>query len=501
MNGQLQVEAVFVIHQDVPLERLRRASAEFAGGRILVLTSNKPFSTEVPRFSQVGGNVEVLSFADLLDDESMVACDAAATKICAAESGRVGRAGYARRFMRTSRRLKNDAIRDRIIAQYHPRRLYVADGLGIDSESWIVAGARSLSCRPARGAVTGIWRRLNRLLFQEINVLTPSCGGRRSEAAVVLGTAKRICIKEDVVVSQLKCLNWWAGIPNVVTDKHFERTVASIIRDRGADDRFVLCSTVHGYSTAMSDLAGRLGRTLYVLVDGHHPSNYTASYIDGFDECVFVAANYLSAKWFENHHRRVAGALWFQQPERFAKCDISDVRSVMLALNHAGDWSALINRSDTDLLIEGFARLAGRHKETEFIVRMHPTMATVDHEGVNSMHRIRAFVTSLGYANLMISERTLAEDLTRCDLYVSEYSQVLIDAWKRGRLGIAVNPTSRRSFMSDYQRLGFPHVAGLDSLRSWFEGLGEKLGTIVAEQNDAVERFNKYQEEWELAQA
>jgi hypothetical protein len=159
----------------------------------------------------------------------------------------------------------------------------------------------------------------------------------------------------------------------------------------------------------------------------------------------------------------------------------------------------LINRSDTDLLIEGFARLAGRHKEMEFIVRMHPTMATVDHEGVNSKRRIRAFVASLGYANLMISERTLAEDLARCDLCVSEYSQVLIDAWKHGKLGIAVNPTTRRSFMSDYQGLGFPHVAGLDSLRTWFEGLGAKLGTIVAQQNDAVRRFNRCQEEWELA--
>ncbi len=498
MNDAGAVDAVFVIHQDVPLEALRRVRQGLSGARMLVLTTHQPFPNEISELRQIGDDVRILPFASLLSDEEMAGCDAAATNHCRKAASSKSLVRYVRAFMAESRRTKNRIVCEKFLRQFQPRRVFVAEDLGIDSGPWLASGAQSLSCPPQAVGSPGVVSRLKRLLLQEINIVPSTSDDAERRSAVILGPVHRIPIREGPVVLRKRWLSADA-IGRIAGGRLFERTVAAILSSRGASADFDLCTTVHSYSAAMSELAMELKRTLRVLVDGHHPSNYSASYLDGFGECVFVAANHLSAKWFEHNGRTVVPALWFQPAERFVPCSARNVRSVMLALNHAGDWSALVNRSDTDLIIEEFSDMAGDHPDLQFIIRLHPTMATPDHEGVNSMRRIRTFLASRGPANLSVSDRTLAEDLTRCDLYVSEYSQVLIDAWKRGRLGVAFNPTSRRSFMDDYRRLGFPHLEGRGELRAWFKKVLDAPAQLCAMQNAAIQRFNQSQETWERA--
>ena len=170
----------------------------------------------------------------------------------------------------------------------------------------------------------------------------------------------------------------------------------------------------------------------------------------------------------------------------------------MLVLNHAGDWTALVNRSDTDILVEAFANLARARPDKEFIIRAHPTMAQAAHEGVNSIERLADFVTK-ATANLSLSRAALSDDLTRGDLYLSEYSQVLLDVWAAGKLGAAVNLTGRRSFMADYEQLGFAEFTSDHDLRALMERIDETRPELVSQQNRAVERFNTAQHTWALS--
>lgn len=498
MNDAGAVDVAFVIHQDVPTEELRRACRGRPAARVLILTTHHPFPNEILELREIGGEVVVLHFASLLSDEEMAGCDDAATSCCAQSASGKNRAHYMRKFMTESRRFKNRIVCEKVLRQFQPRRVFVAEDLGIDSGTWVAAGARSLWCPPQSAASPGAISRLKRLLLQEVNIVSPTSEYADRRSAVILGPVHRIAMRKDSVALRKRWLSAHA-ICSIAGERLFARAVGAVLNGCGVSADFDLCTTVHGYSVAMSELAGGLNRELRVLVDGHHPSNYSRSYLDGFMDCVFVAANHVSARWFERNGRTVIPALWFQPAERFVPCTTREVRSVMLALNHAGDWSALINRSDTDLIVEEFVELARDHPDRQFVIRLHPTMATPDHEGVNSMTRIRKFLSTCGPVNLSVSDCTLAEDLSRCDLYVSEYSQVLIDAWKRGRLGVAFNPTSRRSFMDDYRRLGFPHVQGRGALKAWLQKVIGAPAQLCAMQNAAVLRFNRDQESWERA--
>lgn len=498
MNGGGAVDAVFVIHQDVPTETLRRACHGLSCARIVILTTHQLFSIETSELRRIGEEVRILPMASLLSDEEMAECDAAATNRCRKAASIRGHARYVRDFMAESRRIKNRIVCEKVLRQFQPRRVHVAEGLGIDSGTWLAAGAQSLSCPPQPARAFGVVSRLQRALLQEINIVSQVSEDADRRSAVILGPVHRITMREGPVVLRKRWLSA-DTIRRIGGERLFERVVSSTLSSRGVRADFDLCTTVHSYAASMSELAGKLNRALRVLVDGHHPSNYSVSYLDGFGECVFVAANHVSARWFERNGRRVVPALWFQPVERFVPCSVREVRSVMLALNHAGDWSALINRSDTDVVVEEFVEMAGDHTDLQFVIRLHPTMATPDHEGVNSMNRIRTFLASSAPPNLTVSDRALAEDLARCDLYVSEYSQVLIDAWKRGRFGVAFNPTSRRSFMDDYRNLGFPHVQGRGALKEWFNKVIDAPAQFCAMQCAAVQRFNRYQETWERA--
>jgi hypothetical protein len=59
---------------------------------------------------------------------------------------------------------------------------------------------------------------------------------------------------------------------------------------------------------------------------------------------------------------------------------------------------------------------------------------------------------------------SLDVDLEEGDIFVSEYSNVLIEAWKRGKIGLSANLTGRRSFMQSYNDLGFPSVESAQAL-------------------------------------
>jgi len=118
------------------------------------------------------------------------------------------------------------------------------------------------------------------------------------------------------------------------------------------------------------------------------------------------------------------------------------------------------------------------------------------HEGVNSAERIRKYVSSANLANLHISTFELSEDLAWCDVCLSEYSQVLLDALRSGKIGVAVNLTRRRSFMQDYVDLGFFYASSLEETWVLLNRIAGAPADASSEQNRAVDRYNVLFLDW-----
>ena len=201
-------------------------------------------------------------------------------------------------------------------------------------------------------------------------------------------------------------------------------------------------------------------RKVYIIGDAYRPSNYPP-FLFAY---LFKDTQYIFKYDIDKHFFRSNGIFVVDSRPSFLadetlftgnlKNDSTVVKTVLLSINHAGDWTALINRSDTDVLIKSFVNIAKTLSQLNFIIRLHPTMDANTAEGINSKIRIKSFVESLNLENLSVSNSSMEEDWERGDLFISEYSLSVIDALNRGKLGIFYNLTNRRSFVDDLLNRG-----------------------------------------------
>ena len=251
----------------------------------------------------------------------------------------------------------------------------------------------------------------------------------------------------------------------------------------------VYSTTLHNYHYELS----RLRRPLEIFVDGFHPANYPRTYIDSFISGDFVVRTMYDELWFRKYGRKTIKPYSFLKKEYFKTVDKNNkpIRSIVLLLNHAGDWTALINRSDTDILVQAFADTADKLKDLQFVIRPHPTMVHPLHEGKNSIERIRKFINKCNYHNLSFSNRSLQDDIAAGDVFISEYSQTLLDIFKAGKLGIIANLTNRRSFMEDYAKLGFLSVNTTENICKTISLVSENPMEFKKIQNNASMKYNE----------
>jgi hypothetical protein len=479
------LDRVFVIHQNVDLERLVGFITSLSPGTVGIFSTHHLFPHELQKLrASVGTSAVVQDMADFLKDEDLAACDEHAVAAIR-EGGRlnVPPVDVPTRVFSLSAHMKNRQFYESLSRTYAVGNIYYADGLGISKEFWEGIGAKRLpnelllsQKRPA-----SLWTRLsNRFRSVDLwNVILDD-----GVLYVFFGGLSRLPIKD---VSRVKTFKTYQFLFRFLSREYFERTARNSLEVTTPIEKTVFATTVHNYDPR---IRGKVGPML-IFIDGYHPSNYPRSYVDYFEGCEFVERDLFSSLWFSRNGKTVYTPPSFLidgffrppvLPERIGK--------VLLVLNHAGDWSALIHRSDTDRLVEAFCEVAGRNSGMDFIVRPHPTMVHPDHEGLHSIERLRTYVRGLKLPNLSVSEVSVAEDLERGDLFVSEYSQVLIDAYQKGKAGLICNLTGRRSFMRDFEDLGFLAVSCRTELNHFFETVTRDLQDILKRQAKAAERYN-----------
>lgn len=457
-------EALFVIHRRTPTVRLAAAARGCGAQHIAVLTTHRPFAHERTELAAAfaPAAVEFCTFADLLDDPSLAAIDDATS--AALRDSSLQRSTYTAAFQHEMTRRKNASAHSALLSRGPIRRVFAAHGLGIDGDYWRKQGATLLES-PAWYAPlrrSAVWHRLHAWRTrrpQEGKVVRDGPVGYLFVAGL-----KRLRLRPGTKVQELP------------------------LRDALADP------TVTYVATTLHDdpvYAHRLGRPVRVFVDGHLPTNYPRTYADALSDAEFVCGDPFAVEWLSRHGRRTVPSPAFMEPGKFAPAIApTAIRNVVCLLNHTGDWSALIHRSDTDILAEEFTRLATAFPSLHFVLRPHPGMDHPLHEGVGSLARLAELARHTASPNLEFSRGPLAADLTRGDLFISEYSSTLIEAWRAGKLGLVVNLTGRRSLMQDFADLGFPSLSSVADLHPALASVVAAPGIFAERQSAAAMRCN-----------
>lgn len=463
----ITIDYLFVLNQNSDFEQIRKILDYKKDKTILILTTHKLYENEIIVFD-IFVNLKFIFhfYAEFLDDATMQSFDDKALE-------KVSRNFFDfESYMNHTKRYKNIAVMNEIQKKYKIKCVYADNGLGIDYYVWSENFQAKLLVYNAPYALHNnlilykIFRKFYKIFKNDIEINKFEFN---QEQYIFIGKISRLSFK------------------NIKVSKKLINRVELILL---AHNNNKICTTVHEYNSKLF----KNFETVYIFTDGFFPSNYPESYINMFNtKDVFVPDNFINQKWFTIFNKLTHSVFDFQQDKFLTKVETKKIKSILLAPNHAGDWSSLINRSDTDLLIEAFVNLAKKFQNIEFTIRPHPGMIHPVHEGPKSIDRIVNFVNYLNLPNLKMSKDSLDKDLNSHDIIVSEYSNVLIQGFQLGKLGLILNLTNRRNFMRDFSELGFLTLESMNAFNDFMEEVISDINTKVWIQNTAIEKYNKLQ--------
>ncbi len=498
------VDILLFLNQDVALPALP-ADPRLAGVRsAFVVTTHQLFDFEEEALRRLFQRVIVVPQADLFTDAEMQGIDADVSASLRDDMLRApaNRAEFAARYaeLMVCRRTAMALAKVTHLATW--RKLLFQPGLGNAAAVLAEAGGLSLAAPqdPAPEASTGGGRsvvgwwlaRARSALRRVVNLFRPQyypIVSSQAEAYLFMSTVRRVPLRQGVAVSQkafLPFLFLSVRQGNSMQDLR-HRFFCRMSKSVG------LAASLHGYSAACQ----RLPVPVFVFSDGYIPSNYPRTYVDGFGPSVYVCQDPFDCQWFERYGRQVYHPCGIMEyPLMPPRCSAVPVKTVFLMLNHAGDWTATIHRWDTDILALCFCRLARQFPDLEFVVRPHPTMVLPEHEGLHSRERLQALVAATGCRNLSCSSRALEDDLQRGDLFVSEYSHVLYQVFRRGKPGLICNLTRHESYMKDFADLGFACASSETELQARIAAAVRSPASLATAQELAAARFNAFFQEF-----
>ncbi|MEN9306242.1 MAG: hypothetical protein RL173_174 [Fibrobacterota bacterium] len=466
--------SVLLIHQGISLQFLEAFSLDITAEYVLV-TTHEFLPSETSRLSTFKRPpLTIIKDRDLIQEADFERIDA---EVCAEFV-------KPREPLATPQDVSNSIlnhraalIRERLLNQFGVElKFFHADGLGIPSKWWQDHGSTALlspdsdtKIAPRRSLLNSVRQRFTKSGSWN-QLITPS-----GKPIVLSGRLARISCR---------------------IQPHFKVRPATILQRI----RFAFPTRVfervgtYRFASPVHDYAPFKYRPTLVLQDGHLPRDYSKSALYCYPSSErLVPSNPFSEAWIRTSGFEPYNLPGFSDPDFGVPTqNATSCRNVLLALGHGGDWSPFIHRSDTDRMVIEFIQLAARNPDLQFRIRPHPTMVHPSHEGPGSLERITKEIEISGLQNLSNSTSGLQDDLDWAGVVISEYSQVLLDAWRLGRIGIIFNPTGRRSFLREYEELGFPSTTSSYELAMMIRQ-PEKL---LEQQTLASGRYNSTMEAW-----
>jgi len=447
------VDGLFVVNQEAAPSRVANLVREFRVRSLVIVSSHAPFPDEFASFRLAMKTVRLwwIPMSFLLTDAEMEGCDDQAVAELAGDGRRLD-VGC---FLIRSRYLRNELACQNLSGRVKWQWCFASNGIGIVREAWRDAAPLERQGDHAQPARSARLLRLVGRFFQRRNPIQIEIVEDGYECYIFIGgSTHRLRFREGV-----NCHTWVSSLGGFSFQSDIEVLcrLVEIATSRFRIRETRVATTVHHFSPWMLDRFP----DLRVFVDGLHPPNYPIAYGASYRGVTIVSREHCDRKWFEKCGCSVLPPAHVLAPERSYRnaANCRPFRNICLVLNHAGDWSALIDRSDTDLVVMEFVAAAQDLPELRFRVRAHPTMAIAEHEGSHSLDRLRRWVIGQGLENLQFSTASLDQDMAWAECCVSEYSNILVDCMKSGKMCLALNPTNRRSFLEHLEPEGLRTVS------------------------------------------
>lgn len=486
---------IFVYSQNVKLDSFENIHKRFGDSYTnIFITPHYVFDNERDYLMGVFGDCIFKCFADYLSDNEMEECD-----VLAYESEDMLPIVYQDNI----RSLKNGIIVEKVVDAYRDKdccRIILSNDLGIDITKWKKAGFKPIKADyyhvdfkmlawnmvKKSDLLIRIYKSIpKKMKYRKEDVHVGYYEGRKY---VFLGSLNRIEYRLNIELNESKeeCLRLNRGYFDDKDTCTYVTTWHEHFKCRIPDD--------DRYAVRWAQ-------------DGYLPANYSHyDYEFKPGNVVYYCWDVLGTQLFRNR-KLPYEIIPFRKKLYIPEPKFPDkVKNVLIAASGSGDWTALKNRSDDDMLVVAFAKMAKKYPDIRFVYRCHPTWIHPNHLGVNSINRVREYFDSLKLDNLTVSgnipgagsaegfrlsfsRSTLDEDLKNADIVFGEHSISMIDAAFKGIPFCAVNMTGRRSFFESINELGFLNCTSVKEIEKVIEGIGEE--GMQSDYLRAVDAYNK----------
>lgn len=461
---------ILVFSQNLRLSSFRKwENVVKADDEYIIITSQHLFENERLYLTRIFKNIRFFDFADFCKDEEMQDID-----ITAFQSNKDD---YAK-CIQESKKLKNELIIQKIFGRFEDFNGYVfSDDLGILASSWIEAGFSKM-----RGRY--YWEKKRQHFFSR---LKESCRKRISYVKRYHSLRKRKNPLAEVYkaefdgkmylfIGKMHRIGYRLSLQFYHAADEEEKYQRGIYYDR---NHCQYLTTMHErWKCHVPDSPQYDVRWLQ---DGYLPDNYAYSDFSYKPHNVsYYAWDTMGEKVLKKNHLPVSLIPFRKKLYMPMPIFPRQIRRVLVIASGSGDWTALKNRSDDDMLVVVFSEIARRNPKIEFVYRCHPTWIHPDILGVNSIQRVADYFSWLNLPNLHLSAHipvssevgfqlsyprsSLEEDLASADMVFGEHSISMVDASFQKIPFCVVNVTKRRNFFKSITDMGFPYATSLQEI-------------------------------------
>ena len=457
---------------------------------VVFITSHCLFENEKKFLSDIFESIEVFSFSYFLSDAEMEKCDRHAYEIQNKDIVK---------YYAQIKKEKNISIISKILEIYEPvTKILLCDDLGIDKQCWLENGFKEVRLDYYYIHENGI-KKISKLSvikrYLDSEIYSAYYNGKKY---IFYGRTARIGYRMDIDFKRDRSENIIFTVVAVM-----KKLIGTFPVRKNAEH----ISTLHeSGSWGFPDL---VNYHVWLIQDGYLPPNYSSLYLKFINPNEhYYAWDTLGMQIFENQGIPVK-MLPFRKKIYMPEPDFRSVKNVLCVASGAGDWTAMKNRSDEDMMIIAFAEIAKKHPEIRFVYRCHPAWVHYEHQGVNSIKRVADYFKWLNLPNLVLSgnipstdlehfqlsfsRSSLDEDLKGADIVFGEHSVSMIDAAFKKIPFASVNMTGRRNFFCGMTDLGFPHCESIDAIEKVISECDSE--SFISDYKDAIKRYNRMTDE------
>lgn len=490
---------VVVFSQNIKLDSLMASEAIPHKGETVFLTPHMLFANERKLISEHFEKCIFVKFADLLSDEEAEKCDIAS---------------YDKTFLLSEyyqeiKKKKNTMILNKLSKQFTWENGYIcSNDLGIHSTTWLNAGFIPVDLEyyydrepiyskepTGRSFLKTMIKRLPGVMKYRNNLIQK---GKEKDLPEEVYKSE-YSGKKLIFIGKLSRISYRMDLDWEQSAADYNNLVNGIFENK---TKSIYLTTIHEHFK--SPVPDSKEYDVRIIQDGYLPPNYSSVYLKykQMNER-YYAWDVLGEKLFRNHQVPVS-LMPFRKKLLLPYPEFRDkVKTILVATSGPGDWTALKNRSDEDLMVEAFVELAKRFPDINIIYRCHPTWTHPDHNGVNSINRVSDYIkysklsniTISGnipqnkeYKTLSFSRNSFEEDLEKADVVFGEHSVSMLDGGFFGLPFCSVNLTGRRDFYCGITEMGFPHCESIDEICEFLYEYEDK--EFQKKYNAAVDVYN-----------